>query len=76
MSNKMSIVQNELLLTNLSRDQLFSSLTCESSNSNLTKSVSATINIHINCKCLKIVGIIVEQFINLRIYNQSEAIEC
>jgi hypothetical protein len=49
-NQNITIVENELILKRLTRNQLFSSLKCLSSNSNLTQSISQTITIDINCK--------------------------
>ena len=44
------IVRNELVVTRLLRTDHKSILTCQASNSNLTKPVTASITLELNCK--------------------------
>lgn len=46
-----SIARNVLLMSNISRDDLLVSLTCQAYNTNLTVPVSKTITLDLNCKC-------------------------
>ena len=47
---KGSVVRNTLTIKNLARNDLFRQLTCQATNTNLTKPITATLTIDLTCK--------------------------